>query len=209
MVKSTEKKTKRSQKHLRKAQKLVKGQQQQSRKERSHTKEVLLKVVILTRIVVLQWRSRRNFIVWFVHMGNPNLKWKSLQLMMKSKKTLSRSWMMEVFTLPHSFRPETLISAQNAASVKSEPIFKITRNSSEHIPINSEQLIGITRIWSEPIPSKFLANSDHIRAIPNKEQWSQSTNELLYYYYNIYVAKKFALSKDWTIDPQSWRTAAL
>jgi hypothetical protein len=52
----------------------------------------------------------------------------------------------EVFTLPHSFRPETLISARNAASVKSEPIFEITRNYSEHIPINSEQLLGITWI---------------------------------------------------------------
>ena len=65
-------------------------------------------------------------------------------------------WMNEVFTLPHSFRPETsvserfcsetLISARNAASVKSEPIFEIARNFSEHIPINSEQLVGIPRI---------------------------------------------------------------
>src|ERR1700678_3473209 len=44
------------------------------------------------------------------------------------------------------FRSETLISARNAASVKSEPIFEIARNFSEHIPINSEQLVGITRI---------------------------------------------------------------
>ena len=66
------------------------------------------------------------------------------------------------------FCSETLISARNAASVKSEPIFEIARNFSEHIPINSEQLVGITRIWSEPIPSKFLANSDHIRAF-----WSE------------------------------------
>src|SRR6202522_4628807 len=44
------------------------------------------------------------------------------------------------------FCSETLISARNAASVKSEPIFEIARNFSEHIPINSEQLVGITRI---------------------------------------------------------------
>src|ERR1700678_1120519 len=44
------------------------------------------------------------------------------------------------------FCSETLISARNAASVKSEPIFEIARNFSEHIPINSEQLVGISRI---------------------------------------------------------------
>src|ERR1700678_1692457 len=44
------------------------------------------------------------------------------------------------------FCSETLISARNAASVKSEPICEIARNFSEHIPINSEQLVGITRI---------------------------------------------------------------
>src|SRR5271155_4934854 len=44
------------------------------------------------------------------------------------------------------FCSETLISARNAASVKSEPIFEIARNFSEHIPIHSEQLVGITRI---------------------------------------------------------------
>ena len=53
---------------------------------------------------------------------------------------------LEVFTLSHSFQPETLISARNVASVKSEPNFEIARNFSEHIPINSEQLLGITRI---------------------------------------------------------------
>src|ERR1700678_4123301 len=67
-------------------------------------------------------------------------------------------------TVSERFCLETLISARNAASVKSEPILEIARNFSEHIPINSEQLVGITRIRSEPIPSKFLANSDHIRA---------------------------------------------
>ena len=56
------------------------------------------------------------------------------------------------------FCSETLRSARNGRSVKSGLIFEISRNFSEHIPINSEQILGITQIRSEPIPSK----SDHI-----------------------------------------------
>ena len=53
-LKVQKKETKRSPKHLQKAQKLVTGQQQESGEETSHPKEVLVKVVILTRIGVPQ-----------------------------------------------------------------------------------------------------------------------------------------------------------
>src|ERR1700678_2110758 len=91
----------------------------------------------------------------------------------------------EVFTLPHSFRPktsgserfrsETLISARNAASVKSEPIFEIARNFfraySDQFRATGRNHSDMIRTYSEQIPSKFRSYpSVLIRAIPNKDQ---------------------------------------
>src|ERR1700678_4094299 len=120
----------------------------------------------------------------------------------------------EVFTFPHSFRPETSVSERfravllgNSHICSECSISEVRanfRNSSEFFRPYSDQFRAtgrnhsdMIRTYSEQIPSKFRSYpSILIRAIPNKDQWLQSTNEILYYYYNIYVVQKFAMSKD-------------
>src|SRR5271168_3330890 len=69
------------------------------------------------------------------------------------------------------FCSETLISARNAASVKSEPIFEIARNFSDQFRATGRNHSDMIRTYSEQIPSKFRSYpSVLIRAIPNKDQ---------------------------------------
>ena len=173
-------------------------------------------------ISLSRWSQMKSNSFWFF--GSPILL---SRVSGYSPKWVSAHGQNEVFTLPHSFRPETSVSERfravllgNSHICSECSISEVRanfRNSSEFFRAYSDQFRAtgrnhsdMIRTYSEQIPSKFRSYpSVLIRAIPNKDEWLQSTNELLYYYYNISVVKKFAMSKDWTIDPRSWRTAAL
>src|ERR1700678_1332844 len=95
---------------------------------------------------------------------------------------------IEVFTLPHSFRPETSVSKRfravllgNSHICSECSISEVRanfRNSSEFFRAYSDQFRAtgrnhsdMIRTYSEQIPSKFRSYpSILIRAIPNKEQ---------------------------------------
>src|SRR5271168_2844435 len=99
-----------------------------------------------------------------------------------------KHWSKEVFTLPHSFRPETSVSEQfravllgNSHICSECSISEVRanfRNSSEFFRAYSDQFRAtgrnhsdMIRTYSEQIPSKFRSYpSVLIRAIPNKEQ---------------------------------------
>src|ERR1700678_1599475 len=94
----------------------------------------------------------------------------------------------EVFTLPHSFRPETSVSERfravllgNSHICSECSISEVRanfRNSSEFFRAYSDQfratgrnLSDMIRTYSEQMPSKFRSYSSVlIRAIPNKDQ---------------------------------------
>src|ERR1700678_4472671 len=100
----------------------------------------------------------------------------------------------EVFTLPHSFRAVPLGNSHIRSECGISEVRSNFQNNSELFRAYSDQFRAtarnhsdMIRTYSEQIPSKFRSYpSILIRAIPNKEQRLQSTNELLYYY-NIYM----------------------